>query len=527
MTAVVPFSNGSNKISKPEPTKMAGSKEGPMPAWDVRQDTTANPEEETPWYLRLENVLLVCLGALDNALCYATWFVLNSYSGRLYHILDLQIVLLPGLDIVLLIFAIIGTALLLSQLAFVECMNLGLYHELMNARLMFSSLPCFVCSTIFLFVCEDVEWIPFMSVVTTCCYVFVWCLHMRVHYSHQLNTLSKIALDVSWALALLFGVMISILYLADGMKELTNSDDNGCPYVNNQAMPVHVLSVDEWYCAKWGTLEDSKVFISREPAPGPVPILTCSDSFLLAFGVSIDAHRFECPSGCLRTSGSGAVVGCGTYAMDSSVCLSAIHAGVMDDAGGSGVVFGRVGVPSFERCSRNAISSYERQVVAAPGGSVSVSTPAGGSSSFLVSSYGGRRMQISAPLVLASDGSQVPGAFHFNNQASVQEYIWLKKYEEVSSRDAGIKAGQPWTRMDGIVSARVAGIEVQDEYIRLGDPGSRDLFRERAAGEGVAASPGDVPDCSLQASGVLCRGAGIAVLELDFCRPEVKSCLER
>ena len=44
-----------------------------------------------------------------------------------------------------------------------------------------------------------------------------------------------------------------------------------------------------------------------------------------------------------------------------------------------------------------------------------------------------------------------------------------------------VEADKPWTQIDGIVSLRVAGIELQDERVRLGDHGNAALFQQRSA----------------------------------------------
>jgi len=105
-----------------------------------------------------------------------------------------------------------------------------------------------------------------------------------------------------------------------------------------------------------------------------------------------------------------------------------------------------------------------------------------------------------------------------------REFVWLKRYEEVSSSDPGIEAGKPWTRIQAVVSARLAGIELEDERVQLGESVVQPFFVAAREGEAFnEASSG----CRIIDSGVLCRGHGIAVLQLDFCRPEVKTCLRQ
>merc|ERR1719316_685232 len=136
---------------------------------------------------------------------------------------------------------------------------------------------------------------------------------------------------------------------------------------------------------------------------GPVQ-LACGESFVDVFGISIEPHEIECPQGCLQMfnpsaieTGNTNVVGCGVYTADSPVCLSAIHAGALTDAGGITTVYGRLGLPRFERCSRNSMVSDER-IVLQSGMSVSVASPSdgAGSSAFTVplgTDDGGRRLR--------------------------------------------------------------------------------------------------------------------------------------
>ncbi len=50
-----------------------------------------------------------------------------------------------------------------------------------------------------------------------------------------------------------------------------------------------------------------------------------------------DVYRFKCPPGCLAEAQAAApatpVVGAGVYAEFSAICMAAIHAGLLTDAG--------------------------------------------------------------------------------------------------------------------------------------------------------------------------------------------------
>jgi len=533
-SAVVPFGGGSTAVVPAGPRRpkselaiqVAPAKDlaaiVPSRAWDQRNDATASapPDGEggLPWRRRLEGALLVALAVLDNALCYATYATVRAFHGRLYDVVDMNLVLLPGLDVALLAFAAVGTLSFLMLVILVECNGLPWFHEIMNFRLYFSALPCGMICTVLVYNTEQTQWAPFTTIMVIVVFVVAWCVHMRVHYSHQLGVLSKIALDVSWFLALLFGAVLAVLFAADALEVITKSDELNCPFADNARMPVRVLTLDRWYCAPWDA--SGRTEISRAPINAAPVQLTCSDSFVSTFGISIEPHTATCPVGCLATYSGPEVVGCGTYSVDSPICLAAIHAGVLTDQGGGVTVYGRVGVPHFQRCSRNSVTSAERYITRADA-AVTLSQPAGGSSTFFAPSAGAGRRLVTAPLVLGADGVQIPQAFHFNNMDSTREFIWLKRFDTVPSKDEGVEADKPWTRVKATISARLAGIELRDERVRLGEHERLPLFGGPQGGQ----APGVAPvECRVDAAGVLCEGAGAALVQLDFCRPEAKQC---
>lgn len=522
-----------NPVKQQQKAPSAGADGRPLPiAWDSRSDAAAYAKTETEAEPRprraerLEAASLLVLAVLDNALAYMTFFYVQDFNGRLYNLVDLNIVLLPGIEICLLIFAMLGTCSFLMIIVLVECCKLPLYHELMNFRLLCSAVPCGVISAILVFYTERHLWVPFASMVAVLFMVFVWCLHMRVHYSKSLNIASRIALDISWLFALIFLVFVSALYLTDSLDFITNSDSLSCPVVKNQAMPVHVIALGTWYCAKFG--DDERLEIQRTTVNSAAQMVSCNDTFVSAFGVSIEAHQFQCPSGCLATYVTGQdIFGCNVYALDSPICLAAVHAGALTDQGGVSTVYGRLGVPTFQRCSINSITSVER-VVAQVDSLVGISSPPGGGSSLFTlptttaPPWGSRRLSssVTAPVVHTSSGT-LPQAFHFNNHPDTKEFMWLQKYNKLSAKDTAVKAGKPWSKIEATVSLRLAGIELDSERLGLGEQPPQPLFSSPSQ----AVTSASAPDCRLRATGVLCRGAGAAVVHLDFCRPDVKTCL--
>jgi len=468
--------------------------------WDKRSDAAAwqlAEVEQLPLQVRLETAVLVLLAVIDNACCYATYFSVRAFHNRLYNIVDLHLVLLPFLDMALLIFSAIGTAHFFLLILLVECLHLPLFHETMNSRFVFSSAPCAVMCLILVYYSEQSQTMPLCALTVTIFMVFCWCVHMRVRYAHQLNLMSKISLDTSWFLALIFGVILWALYLTNSLHIITKSQDLQCPRVDNVQMPVKALTLNSWFCAPWDA--NAAQHISRS-AVNNVPVLvSCSDSFVNRFGVSIGAHKVQCPVGCLSGSSTLSIMGCDIYTADSSICLAAIQTGVLGDDGGIVTVFGRLGVPSFSTCSKNSVTSLPLNVIQV-GSTVMMTRSANFGSS------------VASPSVLGNDGTQLPQAFHFNNLPINRELLWLKKYQKVDSNAINVRPGQPWTQVEGTVSMRLAGIELEDEKVHLGAANSQETGPIR---------------CRASSTGVLCGGSGSAVVQLDFCQPGVKSCTSR
>mmetsp|Transcript_18049 Transcript_18049/g.38537 ORF Transcript_18049/g.38537 Transcript_18049/m.38537 type:complete len:523 (-) Transcript_18049:13-1581(-) len=518
LSPVVPVGDAIVSVGQPTegPNKLPVVS-GRQVAWDRRSDEAALAQKGEGAALTLaqkaEGTLLVILSIVDNVLCYVTFFTVRKFSGRLYSIVDLNLALLPGLDTALIIFTVMGSLCFVMLILLVECCQLPLFHEIMNFRVYCSACPCAVICAILVYQLERAEWVPMATLTAILCLVFFWCLNMRVRWSHELNVMSKILLDISWFLALICAILLVTFYAFDCLNVITNSEELSCPYVENAKMPIKVHTLDQWYCAPFDAEKRTEVL--RAPVSSTPSQLSCSDTFVYVFGASLEPHLIQCPIGCLRTYSGADVIGCGTYTVDSPICPAAIHAGVLTDQGGVATVYGRVGVPHFESCPRNSLLSLERRIAEA-GSSVSLTTPAGGGfSSFTLPTGGGRRLAATLPYVATSTGVEIPPAFHFNNLESTREFLWLKQWNEVISEDPRVEDGKPWTRVEVNVSARLAGLELENEMVILGQHPYQPLF-----------STGTVSSvqCRVRASGVLCQGAGASMLQLDFCRPEVMSC---
>lgn len=476
--------------------------------WDPRSDAVAKGSNEVPaWQMMVRSGTLFFLAALDNGLAYGAYAVAQSFGDRLYNIVDVHMALLPGLGASLLIFALLGTLVLLAVVAFVGFGQLPGFERLMTIRLYCSTIPCALACAVLLYTCEETEVVPQFALLACLLSVIAWAMHIRLCLLHRLSTTAKLWLDFSWIASSVVGVTLLLLFAANGMDVLTSSGDLSCPFARNTEMPVQVRLLSSWHCVPWGS--SSQRFISRSPVNNALPqALSCSDTFVSAFGTSLAAHAFSCPPGCAMNSTGNAIFGCGIYTLDSLVCEAGIHAGAVTDDGGTGVVYGRLGLPEFESCSMNSLQSSPRSV-AAVGASATVVEPGSYDVYAGLSAGGGRRLTSAPPEVLDAFGNLVPQAFHFNTLASTREYIWLKRWQQSAEGTDGIDTGKPWTRFEGVVSARVAGLEIQDEGIRLGN------------------TP-DVPalsSCSLESDGLVCSGSGDAMLRLDFCDTNSRTCL--
>lgn len=492
----------------------------PKAAWDTRKDIAAwsperRDEDALTWGQWAEGAGLLALGLTDNVLCYITYFVVREWreSGDLYSIVDLRLLLLSGIDTALLVFSAIGTAFFVSLVVFVECWKRPLFLELMTGRVYCSCIPCAVISSILLWNVENAHMSPFASLATTVLFVACWCLHVRLRFTHRLRLLSMIVVDTSWCFALMTLLGLVWLVFERQLHVLTSSDALDCPYVDNSKMPVQVLALGgAWFCAGWG----GPTYVVREPVSSFT--LGCDDTFVDVLNASVEVHTITCPAGCLaRMSDSDTLVGCGVYTSDTALCLAAMHDGALTDAGGTTRVYGRLGLPSYQACSMNSLTSEARTVTSSDV-PVTLETSISASASYVLptvttTTVPATRRLLTPPAVYGADGLEVPQAFHFNREH--REYIHLERYDLSPSSDLGVQDDEPWTRVEATVSAEVAGLLLSSERIRLGDTQQLPLFLPREPGQLVAGQ--QAGECVLSDAGVLCRGSGASVLELNFC----------
>jgi len=462
--------------------------------WDERKDVVPGEKpgelSKEEWQLALEAALLICLAFVDIVLCLVVFFAVDGFKDKeLYNIVDLRVILLPGIDIALLIFALLGFGFFAAIVVLVECWKKPWFHWIMGARLLLSAWPCACMNLALVFSAESHEWSPFAALVVILCSTLAWFVHMRLHYAQSVQCVVKVVLDIAWSVTLILLVILVLLYAFDGIEGITGSDSQNCPFADNQQMPVFTRITGEWFCVPWS---DNAVGINRNPAGAALPI-ACTDTFITLFGGSIGAHAVTCPSECLG-AWTGSITGCNIYTVDSPICIAAIHSGAITESGGEVTVLGRVGVSSFQQCSQNSV--------------VSQSLPVMVENSIVNVFHWDGEGDVVAPTIVNQLGEQLPQAFHFNVGES-REYVWLKDFERLPEGSEGIVEDEPWTRIEASVSVQIAGLELAQGVIKLGNTHSDVLSSA---------------DCRIELTGVRCDADPAALLKLDFCEPDTHTC---
>ncbi|CEM32486.1 unnamed protein product [Vitrella brassicaformis CCMP3155] len=381
------------------------------PAGRVRR---ASPREVGSMFL---------LSFIDLILTLSFFGQIRGSGDRLYNLYEARLAVYGAdgsLASILLVFTLFGAAVLGATFISVECLKQDHFRKLMGARLVVSTLPNIIILSLIVFSSEGGlrVLIGFCGLVSSCVTAGAWAGWTRQKNKHHLGTTVTTLLDILWGLCLLYVIALISLYASNEVFFLRTKD---CPRTFNKAMPVYVKSVDTWFCAKWYR----KTAINREP--DAQQSLMCDTTYMERYGLVYDGVEVTCPPGCLTTNLN--IYGCETYGSDSSICVSAIHAGRISDGGGTTRVFGQRASDAFESCLRNSVSSLTR---INPGN---------------VGTYG----------------------FHFNTP-NTQEFIYLQEYDVLSSQDA-LEADKPWTRIRVRLAAKVAAVNMENHYVFLGERG--------------------------------------------------------
>uniref|UniRef100_A0A0G4HJB5 LCCL domain-containing protein n=1 Tax=Chromera velia CCMP2878 TaxID=1169474 RepID=A0A0G4HJB5_9ALVE len=224
-------------------------------------------------------------------------------------------------------------------------------------------------------------------------------------------------LDIAGASALLYMGFAIALQAGDSVFPLKYRT---CAQGYNSAMPVYVPTSKQWFCVKVG----ERAWLGRESEGGTTEV-SCTTTYNSAFGFDYQAHMILCPSGCIGQSDNIRVVGCGVYTSDSAMCLAAINAGALDDAGGETKVLGRVGAETYETCSSNSVDTESL-------------TPSS-----------------------ASDYN----AFTFD-KGDYREFIQISKVTLDDYGDSGVIESKPWTRLNYTASFLVTGLSAKKTTMR-------------------------------------------------------------
>ncbi len=143
--------------------------------------------------------------------------------------------------------------------------------------------------------------------------------------------------------------------------------------------------------------------------------ITCGDTAQAIPGDVGAVAVVTCPAGC----GSESVWGAGTYSDDSAVCAAAIHAGVVDRAGGSVQVTIAPGLSAYPSTTANGVTTSEwgswgRSFIVAPAGGVQASCQ---QTAQALTGDAGTEVSVTCPAGCAGVGSVWGGPIYSDDSA--------------------------------------------------------------------------------------------------------------
>ena len=103
-------------------------------------------------------------------------------------------------------------------------------------------------------------------------------------------------------------------------------------------------------CCGGGSVDTSSLFDFEDGQE-----ITCIDSPILLGTQERGSFTVTCPADCSW----GSVWGTDTYTADSSICVAAIHAGVLDKSGGKVKVATQAGLQEHKGSERNGVTSSD------------------------------------------------------------------------------------------------------------------------------------------------------------------------
>jgi len=269
-----------------------------------------------------------------------------------------------------------------------------------------------------------------------------------------------------------------LMYVLDGMAFLRETE---CRATENKAMPVRIVGVSRWQCAKWGVPH----YITRLPySSGSAFQAQCSTPFhvfdqLVAtangtvWSPSQHAHWVQCPPSCQDFGLGVEVAGCRAYDARSSICAAAVQMGVVNtDRGGLVKVVGRPPPSSYERCNLNGVMSVD-DASSLPGTALIV---ARGSSLVAAGDVSGA--------AALQQNVTISGAFYFQEVAGMEQDDVLTLHGFRKLETPGPK--QPYRSYAADVSWRIGGGELQRKEVILGPSGDAEIELDFCHGDDPA-----------------------------------------
>lgn len=402
---------------------------------------------------------------LENILCYLAFLETNSPKGNFYNKFEAHLLIMPGIVTVVLVLAVIDTIYIFVSWAAICLVNLDMVALVSAVRIPFCVIRGALFFVLVLFG-ESTKTFSFLASCLVMSNIELWLFCGLYYRAEGKEHDEKPQSTVKFGAAASLGVFILVwcfLFFADAMFFLRSAE---CEATSNNAMPVRVDGVAEWQCLRW----NKPHHIPRLPTTGEKPYEAyCSTDFSVFDTVSdtgvrsrsSSAHVVRCPPSCQTFDLGTVVVGCYIYDAASSICSSAVQAGVLEpDVGGDVVVVGKQPLTSYDRCNLNGIVSANSRLAVAPTNAPSSANAQGSNSSIV------------APALDWAFYFQTPTLTHLD---MVTLHGWSQKSGLPS------KASEPWSLYSANVSWVIGGTPYHRE-VTLGPRAAA------ATGDGVEVS---------------------------------------
>lgn len=310
---------------------------------------------------------VVLLAVLENVFCYLAFLEVSPPEDTFYNKFEAHMLGYAGLDMILLVFAVLNTVYIFIFWMVIGLIRLDLYGSMVTGRLLVSLPSGGICAAL-VFFGEGAKLFPFCCAVCAFLHLLVWMCERiwpkerKPHKAGQMCCKVFAFLVIGWFISF---IVMFFIESADYLR------DSACPATTNTAMPVRIKGIHNWQCVKWGQTH----YIRRVTSPGqPVVDALCSTSFY-AFSTIVNvttgeqlpsshARSLRCPAHCQDLGLGNSVIGCEVYHASSSICSAAVQMGILAaNKGGLVKVVGRAPPPliagKYERCNKHGILSSE------------------------------------------------------------------------------------------------------------------------------------------------------------------------